>query len=208
MSTPNQPESPASSSPAATDRADRDARGYRPDAAGRGARLRADVIDVTIARPTRSPASAEVGDRFEVLQLQRTRDPLKGTWQPVMGHIDGQESATAAAMREAREEVGLNIADPAACAAFWALEQVHPYFISAIDCVVLSPRFLALVAPDWTPSLNHEHAAHRWVLLRDASRSSTWPGQRASLAEVATLLAGDSIEGPWLRIDPAKITIA
>jgi dATP pyrophosphohydrolase len=166
------------------------------------------VIDLTIARPRGTPASDDPHDHYEVLQLQRTRDPLRGTWQPVMGHIEGDESATAASMREAREEVGLNIADASVCTAFWALEQVHPYFIASIDCVVLSPRFLALVAPGWIPVLNNEHAAFRWVALRDAPRHSTWPGQRAALAEVATILAGQSIEGPWLKIDPASAKLA
>jgi len=159
------------------------------------------------------------------LQLKRTRDPLGRTWQPVMGHAEPGETAVQCALRELSEEVGLAPpprgrgqgggrevhADqpPAAHATFlalWALEQVHPFFIAELDAIVLSPRFAAEVPPGWTPRLNDEHTAHRWVHWRDAVRASgegafMWPGQRAAAREiVGSLLVDGSVCRERLRV--------
>jgi len=154
--------------------------GYRDQPSG-GARVRADIVDVYVVRE--SPAG------LEFLQLCRTGDPLARTWQPVMGHAEAGEHAARVAVRELGEEV--------------ALEQVHPFYLPAIDCVVLSPRFVALVDPGWTPRLNHEHDDWRWVA---DERRLVWPGQRAAAAEIRALL--EDPEAPayaLLRIDPITL---
>lgn len=186
--------------------------GYRRQA-GPGPRVRSDVIEVHIAR--RRDGTARGGPEalsrggHELLQIRRARAPLAGTWQPVMGHIeaggvDGAgETATAAALREAREEVGL-VAPGTAVIDAWALEQVHPFFIAAIDCIVLTPRFLIEVAGEWSPVLNAEHDAFRWVALTEADGAFLWPGQRAALREIERLLSPaaperDALRLPWAR---------
>ncbi len=170
----------------------RDERGYRPPPEpGRGPRVRTDVIDVYIVR--RNAAD------LELLQIKRARDPLKDTWQPVMGHIEPGESAPRAALREASEEVGLTTTDPRVLG-FYALEQVHPFYIAAIDSVVMSPRFVVEVAPGWEPTLNAEHTAARWVPAARADRAFMWPGQLAAIREIAALLAPGSVSREALRI--------
>lgn len=155
---------------------DRDARGYRVQP-GHGPRVRSDVIDVYVVR--RAPR-ARAGWQF--LQLRRAKDPLRATWQPIMGHIEPGEAAVAAALREVREEVGLDARGPHV-RAVWALEQVHPYYLPAIDCIVLSPRFVVEVAPAWSPVLNAEHDGARWVHQRSVRAQFMWPGQHAAIAE-------------------------
>jgi len=179
--------------------------GYRRDPlTSSGPRIRADVVDVYIFRPADEPA-------IDVLQLLRTRDPLARTWQPVMGHVEAGETATDTARRELREEVGLDTPS-ASCSAMWALEQVWPFYIAAIDCVVLSPRFVARVAPGWEPTLNAEHSAHRWVRVpADADdpslrglldRHFMWPGQRHTIVELLReIVAPASLSRDRLRID-------
>jgi len=163
---------------------DRRPDGYRERPAG-GPTLRADVVEVYIVRrPAPAPAGA-TGQLADVafLQLRRTREPLRDTWQPVMGHIEAGERATACALRELREETGLSPDHPA-CRGVWALEQVHPYFVAAIDSVVLSPRFVAEAAHDWEPTLDASHDAHRWVKRAGAHGAFLWPGQRAAIDEI------------------------
>lgn len=160
---------------------------------GHGPRIRSDVVEVLIFRvPAQSPGAPEL------LQIKRARDPLKGTWQPVMGHIEPGETAVAAALREAREETGLagtgtppavpsslpRASVPSPLLGAWALEQVHPYFIAAIDSIVLPARFAMQASPSWTPTLNAEHTEHRWVPAREAGRWFMWPGQAASAREL------------------------
>lgn len=152
----------------------RDADGYRRRPAG-GPVIRADVVDVYVFR--RAPQGVEF------LQLRRAREPLAATWHPVMGHVEPGETGPACAAREAREEIGLDVRS-SACLGFWALEQVHPFYVHQIDAVVLSPRFVCEVAGGWEPSLNDEHDASRWVSERDADGAFLWPGQRATLREI------------------------
>jgi len=165
-----------------------DLSGFR-QAPGGGARLRADIVDVYIVR--RVPGMLRAEHQLQVLQLLRADDPLRGTWQPVMGHAEPGEAADAAARRELHEEVGLRPSDPALLG-LWALEQVHPFYVSAVDAVVLSPRFVALVSPGWQPRVELEHSAARWVSLADASAWFMWPGQIAACAEIARLFHADA----------------
>ena len=164
--------------------------GYRRNP-GAGPRLRSDVIDVYVFREAtggrrgtsvrRRKAAAPVAVEF--LQMRRAKPPLAGTWHPVMGHIEPGETAVEAALREMEEEVGL-VAGREPCAGVWALEQVHPFYLHAIDCIVLSPRFAARVTREWVPRLNEEHSAYRWVAAAKASEVFMWPGQAACVREI------------------------
>lgn len=146
--------------------------------------LRADISDVYVFRR---------GGRVpEFLQLRRTREPLVGTWQPIMGHAREGETARATALRELKEETGLSPGSPGFLG-MWSLDQVHPFYIAALDCICLSPRFAVEAAPAWIPILNEEHDAARWTPADDAA-SFVWPGQRAGVAEVLEILRGGVAE--------------
>lgn len=163
-----------------------------------GPRIRTDIVDVYVLRPS--------GSSFDVLQLHRVESPLAGTWQPVMGHIEPGETAVAAAAREAGQELSLNLADEEACTELFTLEQVHPFFIAEFDAIVLSPRFVAVVKPGWEPALNEEHDDRRWMPLESAPAAFMWPGQRAALAEIAGLLdESQAATRAALRVDRSRL---
>ena len=145
--------------------------------------LRSDIIDVYVFR--RVPG-------LELLQLLRAPEShfMPATWHPVMGHIESGETAIACALRELGEEVGLADDDPAFLG-LWALEQVHPFFIASRDEIVLSPRFACEVDGDWQPRLNREHTSFRWVQGADTDQAFMWPGQRAAIREIVTVLLTD-----------------
>jgi len=143
-----------------------------------GPRVRTDIVDVYVfARDERDP------DAVRLLQLRRSRAPYAGTWHPVMGHVEPGESAADAARRELAEEIGLT-RESGALLGMWQLEQVHPYFVASLDAIVLSPRFAASTLWSWTPELDNEHDAWRWVGPDRVRESFLWPGQRASVAEL------------------------
>lgn len=197
---------------------------YRALPAG-GPRIRSDIVDVYIFQRAGTPPRPVVGAsavssswggttpdtgadparEVYFLQLHRARDPLGNTWQPVMGHCEKGETAVQCALRELEEEVGLQRTS-AALRGLWALEQVHPFFIAELDAIVMSPRFAAEVTAGWSPRLNDEHAAHRWVHYRDAVRPSgdgalMWPGQRSAAREIVeSLLPEGSVSLDRLRV--------
>lgn len=173
-----------------------DTNGYRA-MSGAGPRIRTDVVDVYVFRRL----AGTINPCVQFLQLLRVEDPLGGTWHPVMGHVEAGESAQACAIRELREEVGLDRSSPALLG-MWALEQVHPFFIAPIDSIVMSPRFAAHVRWAWTPTLNAEHGAYRWIEAGAIEDAFMWPGQRAACREVLSEIVRDaSLSRERLRVD-------
>jgi len=142
-------------------------------------RVRADIIDAYLFR--------RVARRIEVLQLRRATEPLKKTWQPVMGHVRTSETAVACLWRELREETGLTRRSDGFIGA-WAMEHVYPYFMTELNAIVLSPRFAVEVSHGWIPRLNHEHDASRWVDARRPELTFMWPGQVHTVADIPRLL--------------------
>ena len=153
-----------------------------------GPRLRTDVLDAYVFR--------RAADTVELLQLRRAEEPLAGTWQPVMGHCEGDEPAAEAMWRELAEETGLS-RDSHALLGAWGLEGVHPFYLASRDAVMLCPRFAVEAAPGWEPSLDSEHDARRWVAEPDVEDAFMWPGQRAAIAELGALMRQP--EGPAAR---------
>lgn len=188
--------------------------GYRLTPAG-GPRVRTDIVDVYIFKRAKPGSAADLRkslpfDRdapFEstspilFLQLLRASEPLAGTWHPVMGHVEPGETAVQCALRELEEEVGLSPRD-AEFEGMWALEQVHPFYVAAIDAIVLSPRFAVEVWHEWEPRLDpRDHSRHHWIPDDDAPFEFLWPGQRAAVREILeSLLPPGSPNRELLRV--------
>ena len=162
-----------------------------------GPQLRTDIVDVYVLRQNstdRCPAAAEF------LQLRRTGGAMSGTWQPVMGHIEQGETAQVAAMRELREETGLQ--PGCGLVALWQLELVNAYFLAAQDEIMLSVGFAAEVLADAELHLDEAHDSHRWVRRDMVQRDFLWPGQRAAIDHiVGDILSADSPSSQHLRCD-------
>lgn len=141
-----------------------------------GVRIRSDLVEGFVFRRV-LPAG------IELLQLRRSRAASISpqTWQPVFGHIEPGETAWEAIARELHEETGLT---PDARLGLWQLEQVYPFFVARLNTIYLAPRFAIEVASDWTPALNAEHDASRWVSAAESIRAFSWPGQRLAIGEL------------------------
>lgn len=151
--------------------------------------IRCDLVDVYVVRQYETEWVHRVDPVLELLQLHRSEEAktLRGTYQPVMGHIEKGETAVDAALREMQEELGLSIRD-AGFRGLWQLEQVHPFFLASSDAVVMSPRFVAEVSLDWEPRLNGEHDGFRWVPAHQAMRYFMWPGQLNAVREIVDVV--------------------
>ena len=162
-------------------------------------KVRADIVDVYVFKRWPTETVGRIDAYVELLQLYRVGGSLDSTWQPVMGTIETGETAVQTAVREVKEEVGLERGE---MKGFWALEQVGPFFIAKKDEIVLSPRFAVEVAPAWEPRLNEEHSAHRWISGHQAGRYFMWPGQGAAIREILeSLLRPGSLSEGWLRVE-------
>lgn len=191
--------------------------GYQP-LTQHGPKVRTDVVDVYVFRRVAEEKSRAVssggsrvyegdpgwprrgGKVVEFLQVLRASEPLKDSWHPVMGHVHEDETAAQCARREMLEELGLLHLDRAVLG-MWALEQVHPFYIDAINTIVMSPRFCVEVAEGWSPRLNEEHSAHRWVAEGEIDAKFMWPGQKACCREILREIVSDaSLSREGLRV--------
>jgi dATP pyrophosphohydrolase len=117
--------------------------------------------------------------RVQFLALRRSPGrSLAGVWQPVTGKRKRGERALAAAVREAREETGL---EPKR---WWSLETVTQYYESETDAVHLLPLFVAEVSARARVMLSREHDAARWMTARGFGACVLWEAQRRGVEAV------------------------
>lgn len=139
--------------------------------------IRVSIVDLYVLR--------ECGATLECLLLRRgDRGRCPGVWEAVHGHIEGDERPTQAALRELREETGL---EPLR---LYNLSRVEQFYQHRLDEIALVPVFVALVAPDASIHLGAEHDAAEWLAL-DAARSRfAWPRERRALNDIEELFSG------------------
>lgn len=154
-----------------------------------GPRLRTDIIDAYVLRPS--------GKTHQLLLLRRATEPLLGQWHPVMGHVEPGESAMQTVLREVKEEIGLRAAD---ITRWHQLEQTFPFFLADRDEIHLSPRFVIESSPDFEPMLNEEHDDLRWIPIENAEHHLLWPGQRHALREIREHIVPGGATAEALRL--------
>ena len=141
--------------------------------------IRSDIVEVYIFRRSVGDPSIHA---IEFLQMRRAKGQLKGTWAPVMGHVEEGETATQAALREMQEESGYGSSRDVV--AVWQLESLNTYFLANIDVIVMSPGFAVEVAGGSEPIMDDSHDAVRWIPRDRADRHFVWPGQRAAIQQI------------------------
>jgi len=143
--------------------------------------LQVGVVDVYVIRPYR--------DEWLVLTLQRspqTRCPT--SWETVHGRIEPAERPEQAAVREVREETGLE------------LDRLYnvtcqPFYLHTIGVVQVAVVFAAFVTESADVRLGPEHQRFEWLSMADAAGRYTWPREREALEHIKILL-GSGDAGP------------
>jgi dATP pyrophosphohydrolase len=134
------------------------------------------------------PGKPKAAGGPEVLVLRRAaglRSP--GTWESVHGHIVAGETPVAAALRELKEETGL---EPLR---LYNLSRVESFYLHRRDLVALIPSFCAIVSPDASVTTSEEHDRSEWVNTDEAARRFFWPREQRALADALQLLGtGDA----------------
>jgi 8-oxo-dGTP pyrophosphatase MutT (NUDIX family) len=125
---------------------------------------------------------------WETLLLRRAEGTrCTGAWEAVHGHIEEGERPQDAAVREVREETGLEIER------LYNLN-VSPFYLHKPDVVMLAVAFVAFPR-NGEITLGPEHSHCEWLPVDEASRRMAWPRSRSALADALALL-GNGDAGP------------
>jgi dATP pyrophosphohydrolase len=141
--------------------------------------IRTIIVDVYVLR---------ICPRPEVLVLRRAGgERCAGTWETVHGHIAAGESPVEAALRELKEETGL---EPER---LYNLSRVETFYLHKRDLVAVIPAFCAIVAKGAMVTVSAEHDRGEWLSPEDAASRFAWPREKRALADAIQLFgAGDA----------------
>jgi type II secretory ATPase GspE/PulE/Tfp pilus assembly ATPase PilB-like protein/8-oxo-dGTP pyrophosphatase MutT (NUDIX family) len=121
---------------------------------------------------------------WRVLTLQRAADGKRpDSWETVYGKIDAREKPEKAAVRELREETGL---EPESLYNV----TVSSFYLHATNTIEMCLTFAAFVADDAHVILSDEHQKFEWLSLDAACERFTWPREAHALRDARHLLAG------------------
>ena len=144
--------------------------------------IRVGVVDVYVIRHRAAGPSGPGG--WRVLCLQRAHDTRCPTaWETVHGRLEAGERPEDGALREVREETGLDAERLYSIC-------VQPFYLQKFGVVQQAVVFCAFVAEPAEVALGPEHQAHRWLTVDEAMRTFVWPRERQALQEIVQLLAG------------------
>lgn len=105
------------------------------------------------------------GEEFLVVHRSPENDAY---WHQIAGGVEEGETYAEAAVRELREETGLEA----------AVEQLDAPFVYE---TVHVETFVAEAPAGWEPTLDWEHDDHRWLPREEAAELLFWPEPAALL---------------------------
>jgi dATP pyrophosphohydrolase len=119
---------------------------------------------------------------FQEFLLLRRRPEGGGFWQSVSGKILEGEKATEAAIREVREETGLEVVR------LRPMDFVNSFYDARRDAIFLEPCFAAEVGVG-DVQLSREHDQARWEPFEKARETMNLPTHRFAMDALGALLA-------------------
>ena len=145
------------------------------------------VIDAYVFRRT------EEGFRFLILKRSETK-LYEHLWQGVAGKIEEGETAPEAAIRELKEETGL---DPKM---MFVADHVSHFYEVHGDRINLVPVFGIEVDSD-DITLSDEPCEYKWVTLEDALDHLVWNGQKKGIQVVNEMILNNDDRLKWSTIE-------
>lgn len=123
-------------------------------------------------------------DGWRILTLQRAKSTRCPTaWETVHGHVEEGEEPQQAALREVREETGLEVKRLYNVC-------VQPFYLHSTTTVELAVVFAAFVDPAAEIRLGEEHSRSEWLVPERALERFVWPRERMALRDILQLLQG------------------
>ncbi len=112
------------------------------------------------------------------LLIRRCEKSLNGTWQMVTGGIEPGETASAAALREIREETGL------IPSTLYAADAVETFYMHANDKIIFVPVFVSFVEDPEVHLSPEEHDAYEWLTFEEARERLVWAEQKRVITHI------------------------
>jgi dihydroneopterin triphosphate diphosphatase len=107
---------------------------------------------------------------WKVLLLKRNSEVLRGAWCYIGGSIEQGEKAWQAALREIREETGLEDV------VLYTSNKFDQFYSPAENYIYLAPVFVGYVDKKHEVILNEEHSDFKWFSFEEAIETASLPG--------------------------------
>jgi 8-oxo-dGTP pyrophosphatase MutT (NUDIX family) len=113
---------------------------------------------------------------------------MDGYWHVVAGVVEEGETFAKAAVRELREETGLDAVVIALGIqqTYQVPDERRSQYLTGVSAVAIE-NFAVEVRSEWEPVLNEEHDDYRWLTASEAIAIAHWPETRAVIVAVAAL---------------------
>ena len=145
------------------------------------------VVDCYVYRQT--------DDGLKFLLMKRNLNKIyEHLWQGVAGKIEDGETAPEAAIRELKEETGL---DPVN---MFVADHVSRFYEVHGDRINLVPVFGIEVNSDEV-ILSEEHIDFKWVTIEEALNTLVWNGQKKGIQTVHDMVISDDDRMRWSKVD-------
>ena len=133
-------------------------------------------------------------DLIKFLILKRAKTKIyEHLWQGVAGKIEKNEKPWETAVRELKEETGLQPVN------IFIADHLSSFYESYEDRINLVPVFGIEVDVDKV-ELSHEHSKYKWVNYKKARKKLTWQGQKKGIKAVFKMLNSDGSSIKWSSV--------
>jgi dATP pyrophosphohydrolase len=134
-------------------------------------------------------------DDLKFLLLKRNKNKIyEHLWQGVAGKIEEGETPPEAAIRELKEETGL---DPVN---MFVADHVSRFYEVHGDRVNIVPIF-GIEAGSTEVTLSDEHIDFKWVNIKDALNTLVWNGQKEGIQTVYDMVKNNDGRMRWSKVN-------
>ena len=125
-----------------------------------------------------------------LLLLRSEKKIYANQWRMVGGKVKKGEDYWMAALREMKEELGLNPDS------FWVIPSVNTFYEAKSDQIHQIPAFAAELT-NQEIKLDDEHTEYRWVKVDEIEQMIAWPEQKRLILLTDQLLRNQQILPEW-----------
>ena len=121
-----------------------------------------------------------------------------GIWQIVTGSIKNKEKALNAALRELKEETGL---EPKK---FFVIPKVTNFYSYKNDTINIIPLFLALTEYKEI-DISKEHSRYKWLSFEKAIKKLQWISQKENLQFINGFLTNKNLKNTFIEVNLSNL---